>query len=220
MIYAIGDIHGCFYTLRNLLNRLPYTGEDTMIFLGDYIDRGYYSKDVLDLLIEMYYFNTCIFCKGNHEDMLQNVLDNKPYSNDTFFYNGGLATISSFGKGGLKSLMAEEKYTTFLSNLVLSHETDDYIFVHAGLGQSPPYINSTDSLWVRNKFIQYDYSFLKKKIIFGHTPFNEPLILKDKIGIDTGCIFEGKLTCLILPEEKFVSVPLSKRDLVKTSYYD
>ena len=87
------------------------------------------------------------------------------------------------------------------------HETEDYIFVHAGLRKKIALEKqkSKDLLWIRNSFISTDYSF-GKRVIFGHTPFKKPLVEKNKIGIDTGAVFGNKLTCVQLPELIFFSV--------------
>jgi serine/threonine protein phosphatase 1 len=83
-------------------------------------------------------------------------------------------------------------------------ETEDYIFVHAGLRQNvpPEKQNPDDLLWIRENFINSRHSF-GKRVVFGHTPFEEPIIEPNKIGIDTGAVFGNKLTCVQLPDEKF-----------------
>jgi serine/threonine protein phosphatase 1 len=87
---------------------------------------------------------------------------------------------------------------------VLFHETDSYIFVHAGMRQNVPLDQQVpqDLLWIRDKFIQATYSF-GKRVVFGHTPFDEPRVESNKIGIDTGAVYGNKLTCVQLPEEIF-----------------
>ncbi|MDY6852862.1 MAG: serine/threonine protein phosphatase, partial [Thermodesulfobacteriota bacterium] len=100
-----------------------------------------------------------------------------------------------------------QSHYDFLESLAHYYETEDYIFVHAGLrdgilieDQDPH-----DLLWIRDEFISSDYDH-GKRVIFGHTPFREPLVQPNKIGIDTGAVFGGRLTCLELPGLKFYSV--------------
>jgi len=216
--FVITDIHGCFYTLKALLDRINYKPTDTLIFLGDSIDRGPYSKEVLDLLIDLPNYVSCVFLMGNHEEMLLNVLNNLPHSSNLYFHNGGMSTMKSFGVGGLSNFIG--KYRDFLDNLQLTYELPGYLFVHAGIGISEPYINPIDCLWIRELFIVKDYSWLKKKIVFGHTPFKKPLIRKDKIGLDTGCVFGHSLSCLVLPEEKIISIKQSPKDYIQATVGD
>ena len=86
--------------------------------------------------------------------------------------------------------------------------TDDYIFVHAGLRKKVPLESQKkiDLLWMRDEFISTDFDF-GKRVIFGHTPFKEPLVQKNKIGIDTGAVYGNRLTCVQLPEIEFYSEP-------------
>lgn len=95
----------------------------------------------------------------------------------------------------------------FYDTLKLFYETDDYIFVHAGLkpGVALYEQQEEDLLWIRKEFISSDYNF-GKRVIFGHTPMRAPYIRENKIGIDTGAVYGNKLTCVVLPEEKFYSV--------------
>ena len=95
----------------------------------------------------------------------------------------------------------------FFDKLRLCHETDQYIFVHAGLKSNIPLKDQDqlDMLWIRDEFIYSDFDF-GKRVIFGHTPFRQPLVLDNKIGIDTGAVYGNKLTCVELPAVKFYSV--------------
>lgn len=95
----------------------------------------------------------------------------------------------------------------FFRDLSIYYETDQYIFVHAGLKANVPLEeqNEWDMLWIRQEFIYSDFDF-GKRVIFGHTPFQKPIVLDNKIGIDTGAVYGNKLTCVELPAEKFYSV--------------
>ena len=208
-IFAVGDIHGCLDKLLSLMEIIDIDFEkDTLAFIGDYIDRGPNSKDVVDYLIDLGRREPgVIFLKGNHELMLENYLSGT--DKFTFLFNGGQATLDSYLKGGYG---AEDNpipatHLDFFDNLRLYYETDKYIFVHAGLKEniSLEEQDEWDMLWIREDFIYSDFDF-GKRVIFGHTPFREPLILDNKIGIDTGAVYGNKLTCVELPAVKFYSV--------------
>jgi serine/threonine protein phosphatase 1 len=123
--------------------------------------------------------------------------------------NGGLATLDSYSNGESQDVtnLIPMTHLDFFSNLSIYYETDHYIFVHAGLKANVPLEeqNEWDMLWIREEFICSDFDF-GKRVIFGHTPFQKPIVLNNKIGIDTGAVYGNKLTCLELPAEKFYSV--------------
>jgi serine/threonine protein phosphatase 1 len=126
---------------------------------------------------------------------------------EMFFMNGGNVTAFSYGlirtdAGGRMDI--PQTHIDFFSSLHLFYETDKFIFVHAGLKPGVPLAQQkkSDLLWIREEFINTDQS-LEKTVVFGHTPFASPLVEKDRIGIDTGAAFGGKLTCVELTEMKF-----------------
>ncbi len=201
-IFAIGDIHGCLESLEKLLDILPVNwGKDLVIFLGDYIDRGPDPRGVIEKIIELkkLYGNKVITLKGNHEWMFERFL--KGIDTEIFLYNGGGATLKGYYKKGY--LEIPEEHLRFLKELRLYYETEDYIFVHAGLrpGKKVEEQDEEDLLWIRDSFYLYEGKFYKT-VVFGHTPFPAPLILEDRIGIDTGCVYGGALTAIELPERK------------------
>ncbi len=201
-IFAIGDIHGCLESLEKLLDILPVNwGKDLVIFLGDYIDRGPSPRGVIEKILELkkLYRDKVITLKGNHEWMFERFL--KGIDTDIFLYNGGGATLKSYYKNGY--LEIPEEHLRFLKELRLYYETEDYIFVHAGLrpGKKVEEQDEEDLLWIRDSFYLYEGKFYKT-VVFGHTPFPAPLILEDRIGIDTGCVYGGALTAIELPERK------------------
>ena len=207
--FAVGDIHGCLDKLISLMDIIDIDPKkDTLLFIGDYIDRGTHSREVVDYLIDLAGRQShVIFLKGNHEMMLQLYLSGA--DRFAFLANGGQATLNSYLKGHSqagKSLIPTT-HLDFFDALRLYHETDRYIFVHAGLKANIPLEkqNEWDMLWIRDEFIYSDFDF-GKRVIFGHTPFREPLIFDNKIGIDTGAVYGNKLTCLELPAVKFYSV--------------
>lgn len=199
----MGDIHGCFYKLKCLMGQLPINYEqDTLVFLGDYIDRGRDSFKVVDYLVALKKkYNRIVFLKGNHEAMLLRYLSGEDKA--TFLYNGGEQTLKDYIDETGKVVIPPD-HIAFYRFLQLYYETDDYIFVHAGLRENVPVEKQTeeDLLWIRKPFIDSDYDF-GKRVVFGHTPFPEARIQDNKIGIDTGAVYGYKLTCLELPAMVF-----------------
>jgi serine/threonine protein phosphatase 1 len=211
-IFAIGDIHGCISHLDKLMAQLDIdAGEDALIFVGDYIDRGPDSKGVIDAILDIRKNIRNVVClSGNHEDMFLNYcLDGR--DEDLYMKNGGIHTLASYGfsREGTEELILPESHREFFSTLRTYHETDDYIFVHAGLRPGIPLQQQDreDLLWIRFEFINSPYDF-DKTVVYGHTPIslNKPLIDRNKICIDTGAVYGGKLTCIELPEMKIYQV--------------
>jgi serine/threonine protein phosphatase 1 len=206
-IFAIGDIHGCVDKLRSLLNRIWVNwDQDTIVFLGDYVDRGPDSRGVIELLIDLKkrHPGHVIFLKGNHEWMFQQFL--KGENRELFLVNGGQNTIKSYSDETGRTEIPQS-HLDFIDHLDLYFETNDYVFVHAGLRPfvSIPEQSPEDLMWIRSPFIESSYDW-GKRVIFGHTPFATPLIENNKIGIDTGAVYGGRLTCLVLPDFKFIFI--------------
>ncbi len=203
-LIAIGDIHGDIEHLNKLLDKLKPQKDDTFVFLGDYIDRGEHSKEVIERLIDLSYETNCIFLMGNHEQMLLNLLKTKkPEDIEMWLLEGGVQTFDNYG--GFVEIFSLHK--DFLTGLKPYYLTDEYLFVHAGIRPDIPLKkqDKTDMLWIRDDFIEHKHN-LKQKVIFGHTPFYIPYIDDDKIGINTGCGInpDGYLTALICDDETFV----------------
>lgn len=211
-IFAIGDIHGYILKLDRLMAKIHIDAEkDTLVFIGDYIDRGPDSKGVIDKILDIRKRIKNVVCLlGNHEQMFLNYyLEQR--DEGLFLHNGGLSTLISYGftHEGRKDLNVPDKHMDFFTTLRPYYETDDYIFVHAGLRPGIPIDrqNIDDLIWIRYEFINSPYDF-GKVVIFGHTPlsFTEPLTDKNKIGLDTGAVYGGKLTCIELSEMKIYQV--------------
>lgn len=233
-IWAIGDIHGCYQELMALYNQLLKAGLnpeiDTVIFLGDYIDRGPDSDKVVGQLLEWHKkYKNFIFLYGNHEDIFRDFLTGcRVYGTSNWFVNGGKTTYQSYGGHFGREVDGEfeaprtpefpKEHLDFLfKETVYLYEEDDYIFVHGGLvpgtKTTEENLNFPNTLiWAREGFIESDFDW-GKKVIFGHTadyqgkygkPF-EPIIMKNKIGIDTAVCppASRKLTAIELPAEKF-----------------
>ncbi|MFW5752272.1 MAG: metallophosphoesterase family protein [bacterium] len=212
MYYIIGDIHGCYDKLRKLYEIIAsiINENDTLIFLGDYIDRGAKSYEVIEFLNILRKIHTTVLLRGNHEDMFLSYLKN----NDTsglYLYNGGMITLENYRKKQ-GSVALPEKHKDFFNSLRYYYETDEFIAVHAGLRPGIDDIKDQseyDLIWIREKFFLSSYTW-PKLIVFGHTQtehipggkwgkvyFNKQ---KNIAGVDTGAVFGGKLSCLRLPD--------------------
>ncbi len=207
-IFAIGDIHGTFDRLQELIQKIPVDlDKDTLVFIGDYIDRGPGSVEVVDFLLDLKKRAPgTIFLKGNHEEMLQKYLDGS--DRFTYLLNGGQKTLDSYLSKTAQpdSFPIPPDHMDFFESLRLYYETDSHIFVHAGLRPKVPLASqeSEDMLWIRDKFIYSKYNF-GKPVVFGHTPLEKPLVESNKIGIDTGAVYGNALTCVQLPDMQFFS---------------
>jgi len=205
-IFAIGDIHGCYDRLKALMEKIPIDcSRDALVFIGDYIDRGPHSVEVVDYLIQLKNrFPEVIFLKGNHEDMLDKFINGADRS--TYLLNGGQQTLDSYLTKPVQSesFPIPHDHMEFFKSLRLFYETEEFIFVHAGLRPRVPLEsqNTEDLLWIRDKFVSTKYNF-GKRVIFGHTPLKKPLVEPNKIGIDTGAVYGNALTCIQLPDLVF-----------------
>ena len=208
-IFVIGDIHGCLEMLKRLIDKIEWNpANDRLIFIGDYIDRGENSKGVIDFILQLKEDSTLIQCLiGNHEQMFIDYLSG--VDSQSSLLNGGLSTLRSYEemRRSQDDPLIPPSHLDFFSSLLTMIELEHYYIVHAGfhpnIGIEDQSLN--DMIWIREEFIYSDYDF-GKVVIFGHTPFNSPLVMKNKIGIDTGAVFGNYLTCLELPEKKFHSI--------------
>ena len=221
-IYAIGDIHGRADLLDKVLKRIdadlatnpvPLAIE---VYLGDYIDRGPASREVLDQLIARNRTFRTVFLKGNHETYLTSFVTNPPILEDWQRY-GGLETLMSYGltptinaDANAQTQLAAaldqalpESHRRFLSNLKSSFTCGDFFFAHAGVRPGIPLAKQReeDLLWIRQDFLLCEEDF-SKIIVHGHTPVPQPDIRSNRINIDTGAFATGQLTCLRLEEDR------------------
>ncbi len=220
-LYVIGDIHGRLDLLTGLFEKITVHNDASQsedieiieIFLGDYIDRGLQSKEVVEWLCSSKPIgNTRIFLKGNHEATLLSFLDDPDILN-AWSHFGGLETLSSYGvdlkplrqMNGLEQIQKSfarqlpAEHLRFFQNLQLSVNFGDYFFVHAGIRPGIPLEEQReeDMLWIREPFLESDANH-GKIIVHGHTPVNEPELWSNRINIDTGAFLTNKLTCLVL----------------------
>lgn len=217
-IYAIGDVHGRADLLDRMFNQIDADlakdppSQAIQVFLGDYVDRGPASREVLNLLIERENTHRTVFLKGNHESLLTR-FSTDPSVLDTWQRVGGLETLMSYGitpsinadplvQTRLAAAFAQafpENHRTFLGNLKTSFTCGDYFFVHAGVRPGVPLTEQRDEdlLWIRQEFLLSEDHF-GKIIVHGHTPVLQPDIRPNRINIDTGAYATGRLTCLVL----------------------
>ena len=213
-LIAIGDVHGCLKSLEAMLEKLKPYYDRKFIFVGDYIDRGPSSKQVVDRLLEFQHEVDCVFIRGNHEQMLLDAFNEDKIS--LWMMNGGRTTLQSYGLSPNDGSLPEE-HVTFYENTKLYYETEDYFFVHAGISPGKTIEESLKSeddkhefLWERSHLNAFETPW-EKTVVFGHTPRPQPLKKDKMIGIDTGCVYErvgyGTLTAVKLPEEEFIQQP-------------
>ena len=217
MFYIIGDIHGYYSRLAALYDTLISVIQktDTIIFLGDYIDRGPQSYEVVDFLIQVARVDafTSVFLKGNHEDMLLKYLGGEDHGG-AYMMNGGDATIRSYTRRG-GGFVLPESHLDFFNGLELYYEGDDFIAVHAGLNPEAVCLEAQeefDLLWIREDFYRADRRW-EKTVIFGHTPAmaiggHGPAYRDERrniIGIDAGVIYGNPLACISWPGGKILT---------------
>ncbi len=206
--FVIGDIHGQLAMLENLMAKIPWRpSKDTLVFLGDYVDRGPDSRGVVDYLLRLKTTSSKIICiLGNHEKMLLDYLSGN--NMELYIANGGGATLRAYGLDPYGLEPSVEKmpndHMAFYASLKLYLELEDYYLLHAGLRPGVPIERQAvmDMTWIREPFISSPYDF-GKKVIFSHTPFEEPFVMGNKIGIDTGAAYGMRLCCVELPSERF-----------------
>jgi len=230
--FVVGDVHGQSQKLRRLLIQLQARARpgDTLVFVGDYVDRGPNSRMVVDLVLEQtdgLWPGPVIPLRGNHEEMMLDFLAGSPrYEPDMWLSNGGRETVhsytGSFSPRDLGDAITPE-HLDFLDATRLWYEDEHGLYVHAGL---PPGLGPEEAgeavLWIREPFLDSDYRW-DRVVVFGHTPqYDEtavsgplidrehlpwrPLNRPEKIGIDTGAGWGGPLSAVILPEREFLSV--------------
>ncbi|MEJ8566873.1 metallophosphoesterase family protein [Elongatibacter sediminis] len=217
-VYCIGDIHGRLDLLDELLRKVDedaceFEGARILVYLGDYIDRGPQSREVIDRLLEepLAGFEV-IHLLGNHEQTLLDFLAH-PHSVGSWLAYGGIATLASYGVhagpgesrselGGLRDSLEQrlpDAHRRFLEELKLLHVCGSYCFVHAGIRPGVPLQEqrNDDLLWIRDEFTRSS-AVHPHVIVHGHTITPSVEFLPNRIGIDTGAFHTGILTCLVL----------------------
>ncbi len=225
-VYAVGDSHGCTQLLGALHAailedsaaadaRAPAPAERrVVVYLGDYIDRGPDSRGVLEMLVAapLPGFET-VHLMGNHDLLMRQFLDGEDVS-AVWMMNGGVETLRSYGvdlgalhsmSGGVGRLRADLEarlpaaHREFLSGLRLSHVEGGYFFVHAGVRPGVPLADQVthDLVWIREPFLSSEADH-GKVVVHGHSRARAPEVRANRIGIDTGACYGGRLTALAL----------------------
>jgi serine/threonine protein phosphatase 1 len=231
-IYAVGDIHGCLNLLDPLLDRIREdafvpgehcpgqgrpAGKPVLVFVGDYIDRGRWSKGVIERLIALGDKGEFELraLKGNHEEALLAFLAD-PNMGPAWCEHGGTETLASYGVAPPILRMDDKAWADardafaaalpawhlcFLAQLELTAVYGDYVFVHAGVRPGLPIEaqSETDLLWIRQAFLNAPGPF-GKIVVHGHTPAEQAFLGPHRIGIDTGAYATGVLTCVRLED--------------------
>jgi serine/threonine protein phosphatase 1 len=224
-IYAIGDVHGCSLLLEQLLKLIEAhttafpSRRPILVFLGDYVDRGPASREVIDQLIFLQQHREVVFLKGNHESYLIEFLKN-PAVLPKWFQYGGLTTLRSYGitatsyfdpkeqealASALSLALNERRHIEFFDCLRSSFVCDDFFFAHAGVrpGIALDQQSEEDLLWIRDDFLRYEGD-LGRIVVHGHTPVPHPEVCSNRINIDTGAYATGRLTCLIIEQDRMM----------------
>lgn len=217
-LIAISDIHGCFDTFYELvIRRIDLDKSDKLILLGDYVDRGFKSKEVIDFIIDLQTTGfDVVTLMGNHEEMLVDAFRNNEMV-PLWYMNSGMVTLDSFGLAEISEF--ESRYIAFLENLRYFFNIDSYIFVHAGFNDllPDPFTDSGSMLWECRK-AYLNPVFAGKTIIHGHRPKTIEFVSNaiaqksEVIPIDTGCVYDkesgyGNLSALEVNSMKLISVP-------------
>jgi serine/threonine protein phosphatase 1 len=227
-LIAIGDIHGKLYKLQSLFDKLSINQTDTLVFLGDYIDRGENSKGVIEYLIDLSKHYNCVFLKGNHEsfflDSYKRVFGSSAWTSDgssgapkifqSWMLNGGRECLRSYNaqavsEGYLYRALQDmdDQHGSFFNGLRLTYETDKYIFVHGYLSHEQDVEDQEEFLCLWGRYGDIWPHKSGKIVVCGHTTHSKPVDDKFRICIDTGSFTDtGYISALVIDENghKFV----------------
>jgi serine/threonine protein phosphatase 1 len=215
-LYAIGDIHGRVDLVTQLIRKIEEddkarSGKSRLLFLGDYIDRGLFSRQVIELLmqLEKKMKPAPLFLLGNHEQVMREVLQGDDMLLLNWMHWGGRETLLSYGvtppagENDTKAVQAQlatqtpPEHQQFFSGLQSHVAFGDYFFCHAGVrpGVELKDQSEQDLIWIRHDFLKHQGDF-GKVIVHGHSISMQPEILENRINIDTGAYATGTLTAL------------------------
>lgn len=233
-LLVISDIHGCYDEFNKLLGLVKYSSaNDQLILLGDYIDRGKDNKKVVEFVRELEGYGV-IALRGNHDQMFLDYVKRPHNYNNAYNYlrNGGETTLKNYIEDFDSYQWHDESYRKWANDIILLHsddvefldslpyyyETEDYIFVHAGIN---PHLNDwknsgkDDFIWIRDQFLNHNHDN-KQTIIHGHTPCvhlhkkHDVYFGNKKIGIDGACAYGGQLNCLEIKDGEFKQYHINK----------
>jgi serine/threonine protein phosphatase 1 len=229
-VYAVGDIHGRADLLGEMQEIIAAdvahrpSSSITVIFLGDYIDRGPASCQVIDMLIGFAATrHHSIFLMGNHEEAMLRFLAD-PHDGHQWWHFGGFETLHSYGietrdvrlgrgfgmtRSALLAAMPQPHRDFFLS-LKFANRLGDFFFCHAGVrpGVALEAQDPHDLIWIREEFLHWDDDF-GVTVVHGHTPVAQPELRPNRVNVDTGAYATGRLTCAVIEgsEIAFLSTP-------------
>ncbi|USG61295.1 metallophosphoesterase [Sneathiella marina] len=220
LAFVIGDIHGRNDLLLSVIERIttheyvPDYQKRHIVFLGDYVDRGKMSKEVIQTLIDLDLpeFNI-VTLDGNHEASMRGFLEN-PVKGKRWLHYGGDATLRSYGidvslddlteadlvaKSAELEMALSPSHKKFLYGLTGHYSLGDFFFTHAGINPKRVLAEQSerDLLWIRSEFLTHD-GLYEKVIVHGHSISAQPEFRDNRIGIDTGAFYSNDLTCLVL----------------------
>ncbi len=211
-VYAIGDVHGCADRLTELhhliaddLARRPVDAP-LLVHIGDYVDRGPDSAAIVRRLAAGPPLPgvPTVNLIGNHEDTMLRALDGERASATDWLFTGGREALASWDvdpdsprEGWLAAIPSSD--VAFVRGLSLWHREGGYLFVHAGIRAGVPLERQErqDLLTIRQPFLTHELPF-GFVVVHGHTPTSNPVVKPNRIGIDTGAVFGGRLTCVVL----------------------
>jgi serine/threonine protein phosphatase 1 len=222
-VYAVGDVHGCNALLAEAHAKIAAdlaarpVADHRIVHIGDYTDRGPNSAGVVERMVNLTAGDKRIIClMGNHDERLLAFLREPIAVGPTYLSDnmGGSATLMSYGVpvrrfgwlmsdfAGLARRLSERmppQHRAFLESLRLSARLGDYFFCHAGIRPGIPLDQQDpdDLFWIREEFL-LDDSDHGVVVVHGHTPMSAPELRPNRINIDTGAVFGGPLTCLVL----------------------
>lgn len=222
-LYVIGDIHGRADLLNALLEKLRFDAEKRggrriLVYLGDYVDRGPDSRGVIDTILRP--LGTAFEVEallGNHERAMLDFLDDPERAANWLKY-GGVETLLSYGVRPAPGVFTPEKlqaardefrdalprsHLDFLNVLRPSYVLGDFMCVHAGISPARTLVDQQekDLLWIREPFLSCDILY-DKVIVHGHTIVDQPDIRRNRVNLDTGAYYSGRLTCLVVQDDQ------------------
>lgn len=214
--FVIGDVHGCYHTLIDLVSKLPRDAK--LIFTGDLCDKGLFTKEVIDFVKNNKH--QCVL--GNHDyhmsKLLKSALQGGKFKWNTNDDYAGYTTVSSYSDVDEQIV---DDHIEWMSNLPKYLEIDNFFITH---GFGLPYYKRRDKFDYQlrvnrlssSKYIsdwENDWQDYKVINIFGHDNSNEVFVGKNYYGIDTGCIYSNKLTAIKLGSMEIIQVKTNIKDI-------